>query len=122
MGERWIEKVEKGIRKKKETGKKGRTTPKENEGKKEETVTRESERKRERERESECFVLAGVGRRSHLPIKPRLQRFFVTKALERVCRMLRGKTYVVLYHDAQEPCYAEFFISAVNILIMISSM
>jgi hypothetical protein len=50
MGERWIEKVEKGIRKKKETGKKGRTTPKENEGKKEETVTRESERKRERER------------------------------------------------------------------------
>ena len=115
MGERWIEKVAKGIRKKKETA-----TPKENEGKKEETVTRESERKRERE--SECFVLAGVGRRSHLPIKPRLQRFFVTKALERVCRMLRDKTYVVLYHDAQERCYAEFFISAVNIVIMISSM
>ena len=46
MGERWIEKVAKGIRKKKETA-----TPKENEGKKEETVTRESERKRERERE-----------------------------------------------------------------------
>lgn len=47
MGERWIEKVAKGIRKKKETA-----TPKENEGKKEETVTRESERKRERERAS----------------------------------------------------------------------